>query len=944
MAGKREALADAQALIGASRQRLLSAEAEVPLHHMRAGTMGDADWSKLASKMAPRMGGVVGAPAVGGDIMEASEEMENTPDEGLAGVPLNHGYFNAPADEEIPAGIADSSEADTRPEIRSMGPGSSRLRVEDAHFDNFLARAKPTDARPDRTAKFAARFAANRAKAAKADGNGEAPRSASPKRGIFSRIGGAFSKAARVIGNGFSSLRSRIKSMFGPRQAPLGPSTTSAFDPADQASNARMAYGQENYERQQAEREQMRPDEREHLDAVNHPVNFIHRANMVAMGMNPHARMELDEAEELRRMMTIDDEPRHKEIPDEPGTGGGWYPGVVEESRMNDSHVAEPNQNGTFFPEVADFRWNVGHVTEPASARVRRARANLPSPESYSDEQVNAEGLDDFDRRFQRYQNEAFQYGEGSSGIMGSGGVTHEARTQISGEFFKKFRDNPRLSFGPYARNRQQDTWEAETASAELQSEPGQGGAWYPDDVINSRMDDNYVAAPSLRKVPQPPSRGILKTGASRRGGVKWRDENPSPEAPAERIKHFDFLDAPAQLADEEEYGDEQFSVPDDTREHSWHRNSKAMLYHRKAANMARRTDQVHDMVKSLPPSEAKSNTYAQDLGTEKMLNRPEARLEPFEEDEMDALRDSQRRSGQMQAKQESAFQKREAKQQAAEAKRQAGLAKKLPRVHEKVSQDEQDYLDYYKTFTSEAKRNHSDAQPLHPIAYHGLEQRADPQFAKSQPSGLIDINPNYFPGEGGAGSAFAGPGSGAGGGRADDRPMFTFNEDDAELAGGVSMLAIEDYIGSSQAQSAGLGGASGGAASLIEEEGAPGQLIQDAVQSDGAEPQLKAPPKSLQKLLNNPSSAAKAKLVGPQPTEADNAEGLRMLSANNRKIRENTLNNRKAGHKVKKLLGMAKDQRIDPEYEGASSATAAELAMRARLAREEGLKKGNKL
>jgi replicative DNA helicase len=31
--------------------RLLSAEAQVPLHHMRAGTMGDADWTKLASKM-----------------------------------------------------------------------------------------------------------------------------------------------------------------------------------------------------------------------------------------------------------------------------------------------------------------------------------------------------------------------------------------------------------------------------------------------------------------------------------------------------------------------------------------------------------------------------------------------------------------------------------------------------------------------------------------------------------------------------------------------------------------------------------------------------------------------------------------------------------------------------------------------------------------------------
>jgi replicative DNA helicase len=31
--------------------RLLSAEAQVPLHHMRSGTMSDADWSKLANKM-----------------------------------------------------------------------------------------------------------------------------------------------------------------------------------------------------------------------------------------------------------------------------------------------------------------------------------------------------------------------------------------------------------------------------------------------------------------------------------------------------------------------------------------------------------------------------------------------------------------------------------------------------------------------------------------------------------------------------------------------------------------------------------------------------------------------------------------------------------------------------------------------------------------------------
>jgi replicative DNA helicase len=31
--------------------RLLSAEAQIPLHHMRSGTMSEGDWAKLASKM-----------------------------------------------------------------------------------------------------------------------------------------------------------------------------------------------------------------------------------------------------------------------------------------------------------------------------------------------------------------------------------------------------------------------------------------------------------------------------------------------------------------------------------------------------------------------------------------------------------------------------------------------------------------------------------------------------------------------------------------------------------------------------------------------------------------------------------------------------------------------------------------------------------------------------
>ena len=38
--------------------RLLSAEAKVPLHHMRAGTLSDEDWSKLAR----RMGEIADAP------------------------------------------------------------------------------------------------------------------------------------------------------------------------------------------------------------------------------------------------------------------------------------------------------------------------------------------------------------------------------------------------------------------------------------------------------------------------------------------------------------------------------------------------------------------------------------------------------------------------------------------------------------------------------------------------------------------------------------------------------------------------------------------------------------------------------------------------------------------------------------------------------------------
>lgn len=92
--------------------------------------------------------------------------------------------------------------------------------------------------------------------------------------------------------------------------------------------------------------------------------------------------------------------------------------------------------------------------------------------------------------------------------------------------------------------------------------------------------------------------------------------------------------------------------------------------------------------------------------------------------------------------------------------------------------------------------------------------------------------------------------------------------------------------------------------------------------------------------VINLPKNGGmKAKLVGPQETAADKAEGARMLAANNAKMDENVSNNKKWGFKAKKIFGLAEDQRIDPEYAGKSSGEATELAMQARLAREERLK-----
>jgi len=184
------------------------------------------------------------------------------------------------------------------------------------------------------------------------------------------------------------------------------------------------------------------------------------------------------------------------------------------------------------------------------------------------------------------------------------------------------------------------------------------------DDVMHrDRSSTEYFSAQDqfLRNSPQAlieeepegvvnaPPTGILKSGKSRRGGVKWRDENPDEDAPAERIKHFDFLDEPSKIAEEAEYGGDQFTVPDDTREHPWYKNQKAMFNHRATANAQRRKNQVFDMAVSLPRAEANANTFAQDLGTDEALTRPKADISPSDQDEMDELLASDKSARKMQ-------------------------------------------------------------------------------------------------------------------------------------------------------------------------------------------------------------------------------------------------------------------------------------------------------
>lgn len=139
-------------------------------------------------------------------------------------------------------------------------------------------------------------------------------------------------------------------------------------------------------------------------------------------------------------------------------------------------------------------------------------------------------------------------------------------------------------------------------------------------------VDDSPVVAPAAPT-------GIL-TGGKKRGRVKWRDENPSEDAPAERIKHFEFLDAPEKIRSEEEFGGNEFSVPDDTREHPWFNSQNAMMDHRTKDNIRQRGKKLQELVMSLPRAEANANTYAQDIGTDEELNRPKVRATDAEKAE----------------------------------------------------------------------------------------------------------------------------------------------------------------------------------------------------------------------------------------------------------------------------------------------------------------------
>lgn len=319
------------------------------------------------------------------------------------------------------------------------------------------------------------------------------------KPGFFSRLGGALAKAGRVAGNALSSAGRGLKSLFGfgKRAAPMNAPDTSTA--AERARNARMGDAESEYERQQS-----RPGMAELQNALDDPVNQDTVATASQAGINLRAPIKDDELEQLQRMMQVDSEPARDEE-------AKWYPEVME-SRMYDDYVSPRDDEARVLPDASGMKADHNHFKEPAEAVDARykakRKAGVPSPESYTDEQ--ADDLDLWNERFTRYQGEAHEYQEGG-GVEYSGGMAPEDRKQISQQFFQKFQENPRLSFKPYARNRQEDVYDAQDAGqhnplypaplpgaseqeTSMDVDPGTG------EKIGYSVDDDYFMSPEDKK------------------------------------------------------------------------------------------------------------------------------------------------------------------------------------------------------------------------------------------------------------------------------------------------------------------------------------------------------------------------------------------------------------------------------------------------------------
>ncbi len=337
--------------------------------------------------------------------------------------------------------MGEIAEADDESEYLSNEPGHAR--VDESYFATDRNQQALLDDRPGSVVLEEDSSTENRL-------SSPALNAPTPKKtGFFSRLGGALAKAGRVAGNALSSAGRGLKSLFGFGKK-AAPAAVDASTAAERVSNVRNEDAAAEYERQQS-----RPGMAELQSALDDPINQRTIAQAKDAGMSLRAPTSDDELEQLQRMMQVDSEPPRDD-------DARWYPEVME-SRMNDDYVSPRDDEARIFPEAQDTAFKSNYFEEPEegkNARFRaRRKAGIPSPESYTDEQA-----DDYDLtadRIQRYQNEAYAYQQGD-GVEYSGGVAAEDRTKISQEFFSKFRENPRLSFKPYARNRQEDLFDAE--------------------------------------------------------------------------------------------------------------------------------------------------------------------------------------------------------------------------------------------------------------------------------------------------------------------------------------------------------------------------------------------------------------------------------------------------------------------------------------------------